>query len=84
MDSHKTMEEICLKQDNGCDFRFCGRLFSECSWYDDGQGILTRQKLYVTTDNGQIYYIVRSGGQTRSRHAWLLLRWVHTADANLR
>ena len=63
MDAHKTMEDICLKQDNGCDFRFRGRLFSECSWYDEAAGLLTRQKLY---------HIVRSGGQTRSRHAYRL------------
>ena len=57
MDVQKTMEDICLKQDNGCDFAFCGRLFSECSWYDESLGTLTRQKLYVTESNEQIYYI---------------------------
>ena len=72
MDAHKTMEDICLKQDNGCDFRFRGRLFSECSWYDEAAGLLTRQKLYVTSENEQVYHIVRSGGQTRSRHAYRL------------
>ena len=54
MDVQKTMEDICLKQDNGCDFAFCGRLFSECSWYDESLGTLTRQKLYVTESNEQI------------------------------
>ena len=72
MDVQKTMEDICLKQDNGCDFAFCGRLFSECSWYDEALGTLTRQKLYVTESNEQIYYIVRSSGQERSRHAYKL------------
>ena len=44
----KNMEEICLKHDNGSDLQFRGRLFSECSWYDEEHGMLTRQKLYVT------------------------------------
>ena len=69
---HKDMENICLKHDNGQDFAFCGRLFSECSWYDDAQGMLTRQKLYVTDKNEQVYYIVRSSGQERTRHAYRL------------
>ena len=72
MNAQKTMEDICLKQDNGCDFAFSGRLFSECSWYDESQGTLTRQKLYVTESNEQVYYIVRSSGQERSRHAYKL------------
>lgn len=47
----KNMEEICLKHDNGSDVQFRGRLFSECSWYDEEHGMLTRQKLYVTDKN---------------------------------
>lgn len=69
---HKNMEEICLKHDNGNDISFRGRLFSECSWFDEEHNILTRQKLYVTDDNDQVYYIVRSSGQERSRHAYRL------------
>ena len=72
MQMRKVMEDICLKHDNGCDFTFRGRLFSECSWYDEGLGMLTRQKLYVTDHNEQVYYIVRSSGQERSRHAYKL------------
>lgn len=34
--------------------------------------MLTRQKLYVTENNEQVYYIVRSSGQDRSRHAYRL------------
>ena len=33
---------------------------------------MTRQKLYVTDKNEQVYYIVRSHGQERSRHAYRL------------
>jgi len=69
---HTTMEEICLKQDNGNDIAFRGRLFSECSWYDEEHSMLTRQKLYVADNNDQIYYIVRSSGQERTRHAYRL------------
>ena len=32
--------------------------------------MLTRQKLYVTDNNEQVYYIVRSAGQERTRHAY--------------
>ena len=59
----KNMEEICLKHDNGSDLQFRGRLFSECSWYDEEHGMLTRQKLYVTDNNEQVYYIVRSSAR---------------------
>ena len=34
--------------------------------------MLTRQKLYVTDNNEQVYYIVRSSGQERTRHAYRL------------
>lgn len=68
----KTLEDICLKHDNGSDLCFRGRLFSECSWFDDEHQIMTRQKLYVTDKNEQVYYIVRSHGQERSRHAYRL------------
>lgn len=71
MNPAKEMDEICLKHDNG-EFVFRGRLFSECSWYDEAQGMLTRQKLYVTDQNEQIYSIVRSSGSERSRRAYRL------------
>ncbi|MBQ3059843.1 MAG: hypothetical protein IJD16_05970 [Desulfovibrio sp.] len=66
------MEDICLKHDNGNDICFRGRLFSECSWYDEEHATLTRQKLYVTDNDDQVYYIVRSCGQTRTRSAYHL------------
>ncbi len=58
----RAMEDISLRNDAGHDIAFKGRLFSECSWYDDETGVLTRQKLYVTEDNEQIYYIVSAAG----------------------
>lgn len=66
------MEEICLKNDNGSDMSFRGRLFSECSWYDEDHKTMTRQKLFVTDSNEQVYYIVRSRGRDHSRHAYRL------------
>lgn len=68
----KTLEHVSLKHDNGSDFCFQGRLFSECSWFDEENGTLTRQKLYITENNEQVYYIIRSRGQKRSRHAYRL------------
>lgn len=67
-----SMEEICLKHDNGEPLCFNGHLFSECSHFDEENNCLTRQQLY-TTDNGeQVYYIVRSTGHKRERHAYRL------------
>ena len=66
------MEEICLKQDNGEDLRFQGRLFSEVSHYDEDNGSLTRQQLYVTENGEQVYYVVRAGSGERSRVAYRL------------
>ncbi len=66
------MENICLKHDNGPDIQFCGRLFAESSWYDEEYAVLTRQKLYVTDKQEQVYYIVRGGAQTRNRSAYRL------------
>lgn len=66
------MEDICLKHDNGEDMRFQGRLFSECSHFDEDKGGLTRQQLYITDNHEQVYYIIRSNGQQKTRHAYRL------------
>lgn len=67
-----TLENISLKHDNGEDMRFRGRLSSECSWYDEEHGVLCRQKLYVTENKDQIYYIMRTGAEEHSRRAYRL------------
>ncbi len=67
-----TMENVCLKHDNGSDITFRGRLFAESSWFDEESSTLTRQKLYVTDNHEQVYYIVRGNGPERSRHAYKL------------
>lgn len=64
-----TLEQISLRHDNGADMCFRGRLSSECSWYDEEQDVLCRQKLYVTEDASQVYYITRTGAGEHSRRA---------------
>ena len=68
----RTMEDVCLKHDNGADISFRGRLFAECSWYDEESGALTRQKLYVTDTNEHIYSLVSHSGEERQRRAYRL------------
>lgn len=67
-----SMEDICLKHDNGEAMRFHGRLYSESSHFDEESGCLTRQQLYTADNGDQVYYIVRSSGHDRSRHAYRL------------
>lgn len=66
------MEDVCLKHDNGDPLQFHGRLFSESSDFDKDSGSLTRQQLYVTDNGDQVYYIVRTEGKERTRHAYRL------------
>ena len=68
----RQMEEICLKHDNGESMRFQGRLFSESSDFDKDTGALTRQQLFITDNGDQVYYIVRTEGRERTRHAYRL------------
>jgi hypothetical protein len=68
----RPLEDITLSHDNGPDIYFRGRLFAECSWYDEEREILTRQKLYVTETNEHVYYIVSHVGEGRLRRAYRL------------
>lgn len=68
----RPMEYVCLKHDNGADINFQGRLFAESSWYDEESDTLTRQKLYITEQHDQVYYIVSGSGALRSRRAYRL------------
>lgn len=76
----QNMESICLKQDNGHDLEFCGRLFSECSYSDkldssnpdDKRSQLTRQRLYLADNGDHVYQIIRSSGEGRIRNAYRL------------
>jgi hypothetical protein len=68
----RNMEDVSLTHDNGPDIFFRGRLFAECSWYDEETAALTRQKLYVTDTNDHIYYLVSHCGTERQRRAYRL------------
>ena len=68
----RNMEDVSLHHDNGPDIFFRGRLFAECSWYDEERETLTRQKLYVTDTNEHIYYLVSHGNEDRQRRAYRL------------
>lgn len=67
---YTSLEHVVLPNDGKADFCFTGRLFSECSWFDDESGIMTRQKLFTTTDNEQVYYIITLQNSQRSRRAY--------------
>lgn len=68
----RQMEEITLKHGNGDIMRFQGRLFSESSDFDKDTGALTRQQLFIADNGDQVYYIVRTQGRERTRHAYRL------------
>ena len=68
----RNMEDVSLTHDNGPDIFFRGRLFAECSWYDEERAALTRQKLYVTDTNEHIYYLVSHCGKERQHRAYRL------------
>jgi hypothetical protein len=68
----RNMEDVSLTHDNGPDIHFRGRLFAECSWYDEERESLTRHKLYVTDTNEHIYYLVSHVGEERQRRAYRL------------
>lgn len=67
-----TMEEITLKNDVGGDITFMGRLYSESSYYDEETSVVTRQRLYVTDQNQQVYSIVASNGTNKDRRVYKL------------
>ena len=52
---HTNMSEIRLQSDVGGELVFKGRIFSECSWYDEEYGVQMRQKLYIADNKDQIY-----------------------------
>ena len=57
------LEKMTLHLENGADFMFYGRLFSEAVWYDEYSGVLTHQKLYVTDQHEQVYVIQKGSGE---------------------
>ena len=67
-----SMEQIILSNDHGGELSFRGRIFSECSYYDEETSSITRQRLYVTDKGEQVYYIVAGTGSNKERRAYLL------------
>ncbi len=64
------LEDVALNNDGKADFCFTGRLFSECSWYDEESQTMTRQKLFITEKNEQVYYIMTARQGLRSHRAY--------------
>ena len=62
----KNFDTITLKQDNGRDITFNGRLFSEATTFDEDTNELTKQRLYVTDDNDQIYSVIQAIGDKKT------------------
>ena len=62
----KNFDTITLKQDNGRDITFNGRLFSEATTFDEDTNALTTQRLYVTDDNDQIYSVIQAIGDKKT------------------
>lgn len=63
-------EAVTLQLDNGASMTFAGRQFAGGSWYDEEEGVLTKQSLYVTSENEHVYSIVSGKGHRRSRRAY--------------
>lgn len=64
------LESVTLANDGKTDFCFTGRLFSECSWFDEESQTMTRQKLFITEKNEQVYYIMTACHGQRSHRAY--------------
>lgn len=65
-----SMERVTLRLDNGATMQFTGRQFAGGSWYDEESATLTRQTLYVTSANEQVYALTTARGGQRSRRAY--------------
>lgn len=70
--SGDNMEKIVLANDHGGELKFRGRIFSECSYYDEENNAITRQRLYVTDKGEQVYYITTDSDSNKERRAYLL------------
>lgn len=63
-------EAVTLQLDNGSSMVFSGHLYAGGSWYDDESSMLTKQSLYVTSENDHVYSVTTRQGHTRSRRAY--------------
>lgn len=67
-----TSEEFVLRNDAGIEVRFTGKLFSESSYYDEDQEVLTRLKLFITDDGRQVYSIVSNSNTAKWRRVYTM------------
>jgi hypothetical protein len=67
-------EKIFLRSDNGAELSFCGRLYSESSYYDEESGRMTRWRLFLTDKGEQVYSIVSSAGAQKERRHYIVTR----------
>lgn len=67
---YTVLENVSLSNDGKEDFCFTGRLFSECSWFDEESETMTRQKLFITEKNEQVYYIMTARHGQRSHRVY--------------
>jgi hypothetical protein len=68
------MEKIFLRGDNGAELHFCGKQYSEISYYADDTGTLTRLRLFVTDKDEQVYSIVSATGVEKTRRHYVVSR----------
>lgn len=66
-DAGTCTEKIFLRSDNGAELYFCGRLYSESSYYDEETATITRLRLFVTDAGEQVYSIVSGSGADKTR-----------------
>lgn len=65
-------EKIFLRGDNGAELYFCGKLYSESSYYDEENATLTRLRLFLTENGEQVYSIVSGGGAEKTRRHYIV------------
>lgn len=69
---YSPLHDITLRNDAGVEIRFQGRLFSESSFFDEEQGLLTRMKLFATNDDRLVYSVVSGSSTAKSRRVYVL------------
>lgn len=65
-------EKIFLRSDNGAELYFCGKLYSESSYYDEESATLTRLRLFLTENGEQVYSIVSGAGADKMRRHYIV------------
>jgi hypothetical protein len=60
-------EKLFLRNDNGAELSFRGRMFAESTYFDEQTSTLTRIRLYAADTGGHVYSIVSGAGEKKSR-----------------